>query len=68
MQWNYRDHLSICWACANATGGCTWADELKPVDGWKAKPTIKDNQDTFQVLDCPEYVQDCLDFGLRRQK
>lgn len=29
----------LCWSCTKACGGsdCPWANELKPVKGWKAK-------------------------------
>ena len=48
---------SLCWECGNAcTNGCSWSKSLIPVEGWIANVS-KDN-DSFQVLQCPEYKQD----------
>lgn len=54
----------ICWNCANAVKGCSWAREFIPVDGWEAVPTkIKEDGgkrlvDSFIVKKCPEFVAD----------
>lgn len=55
---------TLCWECRNAAGGCSWADDLKPVDGWDAEKTIVQGDgaggtfDSFCVKSCPEYVPD----------
>lgn len=57
---------SICWDCKNATGGCSWADVLKPVEGWTAQETVKDDDVSYLVKDCPKFVRDAKGFGLFR--
>lgn len=52
-----------CWTCQNACGGCSWSSELKPVEGWKAKPTkIKCEEGrysgSYHIIYCPEYIPD----------
>jgi hypothetical protein len=57
---------TMCWSCANAVPGpetgCSWSRRFEPVKGWTAMPTkIEINRgridDSFLVLDCPEYVE-----------
>lgn len=60
---------TLCWICKHATnkyGICSWARELKPVDGWKAearKALIKnykcaDKVDTYyKVIECPLFEE-----------
>ena len=49
----------ICWNCRKATGGCSWADDFKPVEGWEARPTmIDDMEQSFEIKSCPEFEQD----------
>ena len=53
----------ICWTCKNACGGCSWSSELKPVKGWKAKPTNIKCEDgrtarSYKITFCPEYIPD----------
>ena len=62
---------TLCWSCANATGGCSWSDhwEHTPVKGWVAqKSDIKYSQneivESYIVLSCPKYIQDSLPGGL----
>ena len=57
---------TICWNCANATGGCSWADKLVPVEGWTAEEVRKECLHTYQVYACPLFVQDAMNFGLYR--
>lgn len=63
-----RKPNTICWLCDNATDGrkCPWVAFGKPVEGWKAEPTIILNHDpyhgtmkqrSFKVLECPLFVQ-----------
>lgn len=61
--------MSLCWDCANATGGCSWANSLEPVEGWNAiefKPTSTKPYSTHLVLDCPLFERDAYDGGVRR--
>lgn len=51
---------TICWECRKCTGGkgCPWADEFKPVKGWKAIRTVvkmfnRKNTDSYIVVKCP---------------
>ena len=57
---------TLCWDCEKATGGsdCPWANEFKPVPGWKATPTMvmvttqtlkraEKLSSSFLVHDCP---------------
>lgn len=53
----------LCWTCQRATGGCSWSDNLQPVEGWTAKPSIIRDSGmveipTYSISDCPLYVQD----------
>ena len=72
-----RHQQTLCWDCANATGGCSWSNhwEHKPVDGWNAiKTKIKVHNPTqnekistsYIVIDCPEFLRDGEGNGLRR--
>lgn len=51
----------LCWSCKKACGGCgcSWADKLKPVEGWTAEPAIIRGNgtviDTYSITDCPLY-------------
>ncbi|MEG0229748.1 MAG: hypothetical protein RR549_02750 [Oscillospiraceae bacterium] len=49
---------SICWHCKNATGGCKWSNDGKPVEQWVAKKTKINNgfygiTESFLVEKCP---------------
>ena len=68
---------TLCWDCANATGGCSWADhnEHKPIPGWEAIETNirihnpscdADATKSYIVLSCPEFIRDAEGFGLRK--
>lgn len=62
---------TICWDCKKATGGCSWADRLQPVEGWKAEPTEKasfrgEPLKSFLVKECPEFKRDAMNGGLKR--
>lgn len=62
---------TLCWDCKNYMNGCSWAREGKPVEGWTAIPTVKQqhNHDplhSFLVLKCPEFEADAEDGGTRR--
>lgn len=45
---------SICWDCQRAVCGCSWAKQLKPVDGWVAE----ENKLGYKVLECPLFIED----------
>ena len=54
---------TICWNCQRATGGCSWSQNFKPVDGWKVQKTsIREsgvrNFESVKVLECPKFVED----------
>lgn len=50
----------LCWRCENATGGCSWSKELKPVNGWKAIEVKRDADegDTYKILYCPLFKEE----------
>ena len=58
--------FTLCWDCKRATGGCRWSDSLTPVKGWYA--TMKRNSGgiTYVVHECPEFVRDAINNGLKR--
>ncbi len=67
--------VTLCWACKNAYGGCSWADELIPVRGWKAKPTTigaasRGDSGSYIVMKCPHFwpEEHLCDRCLRGQK
>lgn len=55
---------TLCWICAKAAGGCSWADSLKPVEGWNAEKTIVQGDglggafDSYCVKSCPDFKPD----------
>ena len=62
--------FTLCWDCANASGGCSWADELQPVEGWQAYPCVANSRylpyDSFIVLTCPLFERDAVSGGQDR--
>lgn len=52
-----------CGYCKKACGGCSWSRNFKPVDGWKAIPTLLDKGngnkpiESYKILFCPEFVR-----------
>ena len=65
---------TLCWDCANATGGSNWSDHWKhsPVKGWNAiKTKLKWNYEandcSYIVLECPEFIRDSENYGQRRK-
>lgn len=63
MRENKNCNEQICWRCANATGGCPWSKDLKPVKGWRARKTfIKDSgkfgYTSYKILYCPLFNED----------
>lgn len=65
---------TLCWDCANAINPkvCCWCAELKPVPGWDAEPTIKQECfepfESFLVKNCPLFVRDGERGGTRKFK
>ena len=62
-------NYALCWDCKNATGGCSWSSEFKPVKGWVAKKIGKTTArpySTYKVEQCPEFVRDSCDGGLKK--
>ena len=63
---------TLCWSCKNAVPkiangkyicGCSWSMHLKPVEGWTAEKSVKNENsgnrvETWYVKDCPEYEKD----------
>ena len=56
----YNKARTICWECQKSCpGGCCWADDLQPVDGWEAEESVNpDGETQYRVIWCPEFVQD----------
>ena len=53
----------LCWQCKNACGGCRWSDDLIPVDGWTATPTIvrdsgADSFKSYKITHCPLFEKE----------
>ena len=65
-----KQHPTLCWDCAKATGGCNWSDRLCAIPGWKIIPTkkIKENYSYTSciVLECPQFKRDAYKNGLVR--
>ena len=57
-----EENEQLCWKCKKACGGCSWSDNLTPVDGWDATPTIvKDSMgdfESFKIKKCPEFIEE----------
>lgn len=59
---NKTSDNTLCWTCKKCYGNnqCSWANFLKPIEGWRA--TQGENEDratrSFDVIACPEYVKD----------
>lgn len=62
---------TLCWYCDRAYGSCSWSQKINPspVKGWNAikgyivykRPNKKyDYDETYTVLECPEFELDLL--------
>ena len=52
----HNQSQTLCWRCINATGGCSWSQELIPIPGWEARKTYIENKFySYEVFACPEY-------------
>lgn len=62
--------FTLCWDCKNATGNCSWSENLKPVNGWKAERTHihSTDIDSYMVYECPKFVRDAIYGGQRKYK
>lgn len=58
-----KHDATLCWGCLNAVPdnahGCSWSRSLTPVDGWEARPSIK-NSDAWFVKACPKFMPDIV--------
>lgn len=69
MKNKFLTSSTLCWECANAIGGCLWADELKPVEGWIAQATKTDSvYSSYIVSSCPLFIRDSYANGSIRYK
>ena len=69
---------TLCWdckwaACKKREDGsmCQWAEELTPIPGWTAVPTVRkegteDEMRSFLVISCPEFTRDACFGGQKR--
>ena len=63
---------TLCWDCKKAaTGGCSWSKEFRPVEGWEAKATTKQQfrgepMRSYLVTACSEFERDAWNAGLKR--
>ena len=56
----------LCWCCKKATNpygnDCTWSNSLIPVNGWSAKPVVRDGNgrkyDSYEITRCPLFDYD----------
>ena len=49
---------TLCVFCANAcNGGCSWSENLEPVDGWSAEKTAHG----YLVFRCPKFAEETKD-------
>jgi hypothetical protein len=51
---NYLD--SLCWNCTKGADECCFMESLEPVEGWKAKKVPYEDDWTYQVISCPDFV------------
>lgn len=50
-----RSNESLCGFCGNACrNGCSWAENLEPVEGW----TAIQNKNGYFIVECPEFCDD----------
>ena len=52
---NHSGKQTLCWDCKNCTNPevCPWVRDYTPVPGWKAKPNILRDYDSYLVIECP---------------
>lgn len=69
---HFQKTHTLCWDCANATGGCPWSQRGIPVKGWAAEPTkIRNMQgriSSYRVNWCPLFKRDAYGGGLSNWK
>ena len=55
---DFSPSKTLCWTCEHAVGGCSWADDQKPVQGWDAEETYVESAGfhSYLVHGCPEYL------------
>ena len=69
---DYQKNQTICWDCANATGGCAWSARREPVAGWNAEPRRfkmdhKTDSCSYIVRACPMFERDSYEYGMKRE-
>lgn len=64
----FNKQHTLCWDCAKATGYCSWSSILEPVKGWTAYPTKANTYESYRVTECPEFVRDAYNCGMKRYK
>lgn len=64
---------TLCWSCRRSyTGGCSWADDFEPVEGWQAAPQLikthagYDPDMTYFVTSCPLFKDECPEGSTHR--
>lgn len=72
VQKNYENEQSacksICWKCVKSDrNGCSWAEALIPVKGWKAKE-VKLKEHRKPSLPPPVIVMQCPEFKKKEEK
>lgn len=68
-----RKTSTQCWTCDNACGGCDWADNFKPIEGWVAVRNdisvgLGGYVESYIVLDCPNYEREVRDGNSRSEE
>ena len=63
---SYQEQL--CWHCGNCYGGCSWSRSFMPVDGWEATPVKRDNVETYEITNCPDFNPDTKNYIYRGER
>ena len=50
---DYEDQLCV-WCARSNINGCSWAEDLTPVEGWTAEPS----KQGWHVIECPLFVKE----------
>ena len=61
MTKKFKGMVTLCWACQNCFGGCSWSKDFQPVEGWNVKPTTvqrqpRDITQSYLVYSCPQFI------------
>lgn len=68
MGFNANTTPTLCWDCKNCTRPevCSWAEDLTPVEGWVAEPTIVGKHypmESYLVTSCPLFERGSYNGG-----